>query len=119
MVKNPESENLDTYYQIYSRTAYPHAAVHRIVYWALDGELEAIAEDESVKHYFQSLIEETNLDVQSAPSILRSMLVSGDAYVRLVRDDKGNIVDYVYRNEQSADEMFKILGYVPRESTGE
>ena len=26
-------------------------------------------------------------------------------------DDKGNIVDYVYRNEQSAEDMFRILGY--------
>jgi len=92
MVKNPERENLDAYYYIYSRTAYPHASVDRIVHWALDGELEAIAKDGNVKHCFQSLIEKTNLDVQHAYSILRSMLVFGDAYVRLVRDDDENIV---------------------------
>jgi arginine decarboxylase len=27
------------------------------------------------------------------------------------RDDKGNIVDHVYREEQNVNEMFNILGY--------
>jgi arginine decarboxylase len=26
-------------------------------------------------------------------------------------DEKGNIIDYIYRDEQSAEDMFKILGY--------
>ena len=27
------------------------------------------------------------------------------------KDEDGNLIDYVYRNEQTAEEMFKILGY--------
>ena len=27
------------------------------------------------------------------------------------KDEKGNFIDYVYREEQSADDMFRILGY--------
>jgi len=91
MVKNPEEGNFDTYDYIYSRNPYPHAAVERIVTWALRGDLEAIAKQEGVKRYFQNLIEHTSLDLDTH-SILRTMFVYGDASVRLVRNDEGDIV---------------------------
>lgn len=42
---------------------------------------------------------------------IKHCLIPSPKHVIIDRDDKGNIVDYVYRNEQSANEMFKILGY--------
>lgn len=91
MVENPERENLDKYFHMYSRNPYCHASVERIVLWALHGKLEAIAEDTGVKQHFQNLLEETNLDLDTY-SILTTMLVFGDAYVRLVRNDEGDVV---------------------------
>ncbi len=45
---------------------------------------------------------------------IKHCLIPSPKHVIIDRDDKGNIVDYVYRNEQSAEEMFKILGYVKK-----
>jgi arginine decarboxylase len=42
---------------------------------------------------------------------IKHCLIPSPKHVIIDRDDKGNIVDYVYRNEQSAIDMFKILGY--------
>ena len=42
---------------------------------------------------------------------IKHCLIPSPKHVIIDRDDKGNFVDYVYRNEQSATEMFKILGY--------
>lgn len=42
---------------------------------------------------------------------IKHCLIPSPKHVIIDRDDKGNIVDYVYRNEQSATDMFKILGY--------
>ncbi len=42
---------------------------------------------------------------------IKHCLIPSPKHVIIDRDDKGNIVDYVYRNEQSAVDMFKILGY--------
>jgi arginine decarboxylase len=42
---------------------------------------------------------------------IKHCLIPSPKHVIIDRDDKGNIVDYVYRNEQSAKDMFKILGY--------
>lgn len=42
---------------------------------------------------------------------IKHCLIPSPKHVIIDRDDKGNIVDYVYRNEQSAEEMFKLLGY--------
>lgn len=42
---------------------------------------------------------------------IKHCLIPSPKHVIIDRDDKGNIVDYVYRNEQSANDMFKILGY--------
>ena len=42
---------------------------------------------------------------------IKHCLIPSPKHVIIDRDEKGNIVDYVYRNEQSAQDMFKILGY--------
>ena len=42
---------------------------------------------------------------------IKHCLIPTPKHVIIDRDDKGNIIDYVYRNEQSSDDMFKILGY--------
>ena len=42
---------------------------------------------------------------------IKHCLIPSPKHVIIDRDEKGNIVDYVYRNEQSAEEMFKLLGY--------
>ena len=42
---------------------------------------------------------------------IKHCLIPAPKHVIIDRDTKGNIVDYVYREEQSASEMFNILGY--------
>jgi arginine decarboxylase len=42
---------------------------------------------------------------------IKHCLIPSPKHVIIDRDDKGNIVDTVYREEQSVKEMFKILGY--------
>lgn len=42
---------------------------------------------------------------------IKHCLIPSPKHVIIDRDEKGNFVDYVYRNEQSAQDMFKILGY--------
>jgi arginine decarboxylase len=42
---------------------------------------------------------------------IKHCLIPAPKHVIIDRDDKGNIIDYVYREEQSVQEMFKILGY--------
>jgi len=42
---------------------------------------------------------------------IKHCLIPSPKHVVIDRDEAGNIIDYVYRNEQSADDMFKILGY--------
>ncbi len=42
---------------------------------------------------------------------IKHCLIPSPKHVIIDRDERGNIVDYVYRNEQSANEMFKLLGY--------
>lgn len=42
---------------------------------------------------------------------IKHCLIPSPKHVIIDRDERGNVVDYVYRAEQSADEMFKILGY--------
>ncbi len=42
---------------------------------------------------------------------IKHCLIPSPKHVILDRDEKGNIVDYVYREEQSVGEMFNILGY--------
>ena len=42
---------------------------------------------------------------------IKHCLIPSPKHIILDRDEQGNIVDYVYRNEQSAQEMFKLLGY--------
>ena len=42
---------------------------------------------------------------------IKHCLIPSPKHVIIDRDSKGNIIDYVYREEQSANEMFNILGY--------
>ncbi len=42
---------------------------------------------------------------------IKHCLIPSPKHVIIDRDEKGNITDTVYREEQSADEMFNILGY--------
>lgn len=42
---------------------------------------------------------------------LKHCLIPAPKHVIIDRDEKGHFVDYVYREEQSVQEMFKILGY--------
>ena len=42
---------------------------------------------------------------------IKHCLIPSPKHVIIDRDEKGNIVDYVYREEQSVNEMFSILGY--------
>ncbi|MDX2443501.1 MAG: arginine decarboxylase [Bacteroidales bacterium] len=42
---------------------------------------------------------------------IKHCLIPSPKHVIIDKDDKGNFIDYVYREEQSANEMFKILGY--------
>ena len=42
---------------------------------------------------------------------IKHCLIPSPKHVIIDRDEKGNFIDTVYREEQSAQEMFKILGY--------
>ncbi len=46
---------------------------------------------------------------------IKHCLIPAPKHVIIDRDEKGNIIDYVYREEQSAQDMFKILGYDRKE----
>jgi len=42
---------------------------------------------------------------------IKHCLIPSPKHVIIDRDDKGNVVDYVFREEQSVNDMFNILGY--------
>ena len=42
---------------------------------------------------------------------IKHCLIPAPKYVIIDKDEKGNFVDYMYRNEQTVDEMMAILGY--------
>jgi arginine decarboxylase len=42
---------------------------------------------------------------------IKHCLIPSPKHVIIDRDEKGNFIDYVYREEQSANDMFNILGY--------
>jgi len=42
---------------------------------------------------------------------IKHCLIPSPKHVIIDRDEKGNLIDYVYREEQSAQDMFRILGY--------
>lgn len=44
---------------------------------------------------------------------IKHCLIPSPKHVIIDRDETGNFFDYVYRQEQSMEEMFKILGYHP------
>ena len=43
---------------------------------------------------------------------LKHCLIPSPKHIIVDRDEKGNFVDYVYRGEQTVDEMLQILGYM-------
>lgn len=43
---------------------------------------------------------------------IKHCLIPAPKHVIIDRDETGNFIDYVYRNEQSIDEMLNILGYM-------
>jgi arginine decarboxylase len=42
---------------------------------------------------------------------IKHCLIPSPMHVIVDRDEKGNVIDYVYRHEQSVDDMLHILGY--------
>jgi arginine decarboxylase len=42
---------------------------------------------------------------------IKHCLIPSPKHVIIDRDETGNVVDYVYRNEQSVEDMLHILGY--------
>jgi len=42
---------------------------------------------------------------------IKHCLIPSPKHVIIDKDEKGNLIDYVYREEQSAQDMFRILGY--------
>jgi arginine decarboxylase len=42
---------------------------------------------------------------------IKHCLIPSPKHVIIDRDEKGNFIDFIYRHEQSASEMFSILGY--------
>lgn len=111
MVRNPERENFDRFENICTRNPYPFAAVDRIVTWTLHGEMEAISENPSTRQYFQNLLRSTHL-YWDTRSILRNLLVYGDAYVRLVRDNEENIVRLHHLSPKDVEIMLDNEGNV-------
>lgn len=45
---------------------------------------------------------------------IKHCLIPSPKHVIIDRDEKGNFIDHVYREEQSVEEMFKILGYTKK-----
>jgi arginine decarboxylase len=42
---------------------------------------------------------------------IKHCLIPSPTHVIVDRDERGNVIDYVYRHEQSVDDMLHILGY--------
>ena len=73
--------------------------------------LPAYPEDDEEPLYLGFFHTGAYQDAISGYGGIKHCLIPSPKHVIIDRDDKGNIVDYVYRNEQSATDMFKILGY--------
>lgn len=73
--------------------------------------LPAYAEEDEEPLYLGFFHTGAYQDAISGYGGIKHCLIPSPKHVIIDRDDKGNIVDYVYRNEQSATDMFKILGY--------
>lgn len=73
--------------------------------------LPAYPEDDKEPLYLGFFHTGAYQDAISGYGGIKHCLIPSPKHVIIDRDDKGNIVDYVYRNEQSATDMFKILGY--------
>jgi arginine decarboxylase len=77
--------------------------------------LPAYEDDEKEPLYLGFFHTGAYQDAISGYGGIKHCLIPSPKHVIIDRDAKGNIIDYVYRNEQSAEEMFKILGYTKDE----
>jgi arginine decarboxylase len=77
--------------------------------------LPAYEDDEKEPLYLGFFHTGAYQDAISGYGGIKHCLIPSPKHVIIDRDAKGNIIDYVYRNEQSAEEMFKILGYTKEE----
>ena len=73
--------------------------------------LPVVNEDDNEPLYLGFFHTGAYQDAISGYGGIKHCLIPSPKHVIIDRDEKGNIVDYVYRNEQSAEEMFKLLGY--------
>ena len=51
-------------------------------------------------------------DALSGYGGIKHCLIPAPKHVLIYKDSKGNVVDTLYREEQSSEEMLRILGYV-------
>ena len=77
--------------------------------------LPKYSEDEKEPLYLGFFHTGAYQDAISGYGGIKHCLIPSPKHVIIDRDEEGNIVDYVYRNEQSAEEMFKLLGYEQEE----
>jgi len=47
---------------------------------------------------------------------IKHCLIPAPKHVIIDRDEKGNFIDFVYRNEQNVEDMLNILGYEPKKN---
>ena len=73
--------------------------------------LPKIEDDEKEPLYLGFFHTGAYQDAISGYGGIKHCLIPSPKHIILDRDENDNLVDYVYRNEQSADEMFKLLGY--------
>lgn len=77
--------------------------------------LPLIGEDEKEPLYLGFFHTGAYQDSVSGYGGIKHCLIPSPKHVIIDRDEAGNIVDYVYRDEQSAQDMFNILGYTKSE----
>jgi arginine decarboxylase len=73
--------------------------------------LPSIQEDEKEPLYVGFFHTGAYQDAISGYGGIKHCLIPSPKHVIVDKDEKGNFVDYVYRNEQTVDEMMSILGY--------
>ena len=72
---------------------------------------EAIKENDKEPLYLGFFHTGAYQDAISGYGGIKHCLIPSPKHVIISKDEDGNLIDYVYRNEQSAEEMFKLLGY--------
>tara|TARA_B100001093_G_scaffold421371_1_gene413596 strand:+ start:376 stop:1785 length:1410 start_codon:yes stop_codon:yes gene_type:complete len=73
--------------------------------------LPAIEKNDSEPLYLGFFHTGAYQDAISGYGGIKHCLIPSPKHVIIDKDDQGNIIDYVYSNEQSVDEMFHHLGY--------